>query len=95
MEENQPLETVDEKFLFEMNVVCADEIIGCSVFTALQADGTKFTRVLYGSAEDVRIIDLEHWEESGWIDLWYGEPSPWSAMVGPSLDYHFALRKNA
>jgi hypothetical protein len=49
MEENQPLETVDEQFLFEMNVVCSDEIIGCSVFAALQADGTKFTRVLYGS----------------------------------------------
>jgi hypothetical protein len=95
MEENQPLETVEEQFLFEMNVVCSDEIIGCSVFAAVQADGTKFTRVLYGSIEDVRTIDVQHWEELGWIDMWYGEPSPWSAMVGPSLDYHFALKKNA
>lgn len=95
MEENQPLETIDEQFLFEMNVVTANEIIGCSVFAAILADGTNFTRVLYGPIEDVRTIDVDHWEEVGWIDMWYGEPSVWSAMVGPSLDYHFALRKKA
>ncbi|NCI50325.1 hypothetical protein GWC95_10360 [Sediminibacterium roseum] len=95
MEENQPLETVHEQFLFEMHVVCAADIIGCSVFAAVQRDGTKFTRVLYGPADDVRAIDVDYWEEIGWIDMWYGEPSPWSAMVGPALDYHFALRKKA
>jgi hypothetical protein len=92
MDENKPLEPVTQEFAFPMTVVCSDEIFECRVFAALAADGTRFTRVLYGPEE--RIIDLEYWEDEGWIDIWYGEPSPWSALVGPSLDYHFASRKN-
>ena len=91
MEQNQPLEAVDQQFLFTMTVVCGDEIFDCKVFSALLSDGTRFTRVLYGPEE--RIIDVDRWEELGWIDMWYGEPSPWSALVGPSLDYHFAQNK--
>jgi hypothetical protein len=95
MEENKPLEAVDQQFLFNMAVVCADEIFDCRVFSAMLSDGTRFTRVLYADGADERTIDMDHWEEQGWIDMWYGEPSPWSAMVGPSLDYHFAQNKNA
>lgn len=87
MEENQPLEAIKQDFLFNMVVVCGDEIFDCRVFSAMLADGTRFTRVVYGPEE--RIIDVDRWEEEGWIDMWYGEPSPWSALVGPSLDYHF------
>ncbi len=95
MDQNKPLEAVNQQFLFIMGVVCSDDIFECRVFSAMLADGTRFTRVMYNDGADKRIIDVDRWEEVGWIDMWYGEPSPWSALVGPSLDYHFAQNKNA
>jgi hypothetical protein len=77
MNENRPLETVKQDFLFDMSVVCADEIFACKVYAAQQADGTRFTRVTYDLGQGVKTIDVDYWEEEGWIDLWYGEPSPW------------------
>ncbi|MES2328178.1 MAG: hypothetical protein V4539_01160 [Bacteroidota bacterium] len=95
MEQNQPLEVVEQQFQFEMTVACGDELFACRVFSALQPDGTRFTRVLYNAGVEERTIDVAYWEEEGWIDMWYGEPSPWSALVAPALDYHFAIRKKA
>jgi hypothetical protein len=93
MEDNHPLEAVTQQFLFTMSVVCMDEIFNCRVFTAVQRDGTQFTRVLYDEGPDERIIDVDYRGEQGWIDLWYGEPSPWSALVAAALNYHFAQNK--
>lgn len=89
-DQHQPLPAVEQKFLFGMTVVCGDELFDCKVFAAGLADGTEFTRVVYDNHGEERIVDVDRWEEVGWIDMWYGEPSPWSALVGPSLDYHFA-----
>jgi hypothetical protein len=93
MERNEPLEAVDQQFLFSMALVCVDEIYSCRVYAARLADGTQFTRVVSEEGACERVIDVDYWEEVGWIDMWYGEPSPWSALVGPALDYHIAGNK--
>ncbi|MES2331207.1 MAG: hypothetical protein V4539_16500 [Bacteroidota bacterium] len=60
MDENTPLEVVGQEFQFDMTVVCADEVFECRVFSAMLLDGTRFTRVLYGSGENERTIDVEY-----------------------------------
>ena len=96
MEEIEKLEPTEMKSLFSMTIVMGHELNPCDVYAARLSDGTAFIRVVLcpNEAGRERIIDVDYWEGLGWIDMYTGEPSVWSDLVAPSLDYHNAHRRN-
>ena len=90
MEEIEKLEPLEQTLRFRMMVVLGDNLMPCDVYTARLQDGTEFTRVIAwpGELKAERIIDVDHWEGEGWVDIYTGEPSIWSEMVAASLDFH-------
>lgn len=77
-----------------MTISIGNELIPAEVYFARLSDDITFTRVIIhpGSPESQRIIDVDR-DETGWIDMYTGEDSPWSRLVGPSLDFHIAQNK--
>jgi hypothetical protein len=97
MEESEKLEPFELKHLFDATIVIGADLAQTEVYAAMLRDGTRFTRVILwpGDTKQERIVDVDYWEGLGWIDMYTGEPSVWSELVAPSLDYHNAHRKNA
>lgn len=93
MEEKiQPLE---QNLVFRMTISIGNELIPAEVYFARLSDDITFTRVIIypGNKDAQRIIDVDR-DERGWFDINTGEDSPWSRLVGPSLDSHIAQKKN-
>jgi hypothetical protein len=87
----QPLE---QTLVFDMIISIGNELIPCDVYFARLSQDITFTRVIIypGNKPSERIIDVDR-DEEGWIDMYTGEPSAWSQLVAPSLDFHIAQNK--
>lgn len=88
MEEIQKLDPTEMTHIFDMTVAFDKRLMPCEVYFARLADGSTFTRVIAWPADPIRehVIDVDRWEE-GWIDMYTGEASHRSELVGHSLDY--------
>lgn len=89
MEETQKLDPTEMTHIFDMTVAFEKRLMPCEVYFARLSDGSTFTRVVAwpGDLKRERYIDVDRWEE-GWIDMYTGEASHWSELVGGALDYH-------
>lgn len=87
----QPLE---QNLVFQMTIAMGERLIPCDVYFARMSADITFTRVIMypGDKKAERIIDVDR-DETGWIDMYTGEESPWSAMVAAPLDYHIQQNK--
>ena len=89
----EPIDTSEETKIFDLVIALGKSLLPCEVYFARATDGSTFTRVvLYPGVVGEMMVDMDKWEDE-WIDMYSGECSPWTKLVGAAIDFKIIENK--